>query len=382
MDDEPSVAAMAPGESWLVPRPAVLLQDLPVACQWEVTRRHPNYLRFWELAHRSHQQPSGDLAQGELEKSAVLVLLAIGVSGDPPPPGASAASLGRGGLSPAWDRGAIAPLTFRGLVGLLLASLSPEALVQVGQFLLTAGQPAENGQQHTYQALLELQRLPHPALNTLPNRPVFGVNVNAPSRVILEAVEQQVRQWKQQQDVPERRRRDDKLDEYLLVWDLREGWAEDHYDGSREQTLRQIATQQGIPLSTVANRYRSAFRLIVGREYAPALWARVMAPVKLHPWLVPEALPRRTLSRPWRDRQPRLVPAAVLHPPGDSAGANPVLNTAGISQNEIACAELVWDIQSLIACGRSDAAILAELELSAASQEMISSLRARQHDTL
>jgi hypothetical protein len=119
MDDEPAVSEMEAGESWLLPRPAVLLQDLPVTYQWEVTRRHPYYLRFWNLAHCSYQQPSSDPGQSDLEKSAVLVLHALGVTGDPPPPGTSAASLSTGGLSPAWKGGAIAPLTFRGLVGLL-----------------------------------------------------------------------------------------------------------------------------------------------------------------------------------------------------------------------------------------------------------------------
>jgi hypothetical protein len=264
----------------------------------------------------------------------------------------------------------------------LLASLSPEALVQVGQFLLTAGQSSENREEQTYQALLHLQKLPHPELNTFPNRPILGVNVHAPLRVILEAMEQQVRQWKVHQALPERRRRDDKLEEYLLVWDSREGWAEDHYDGSQEQSLVQIAAQQGIPLSTVANRYRSAFHLIMGQDYTPALWVRLMGPVKLHRWLTADKLPQRTLLRPWRGRQPRLVPAAALQQPGDPTSTNPVINAAGISADEISSAELVWDIQALLARGCSDATILAELELSGAAQELICYLRERQQDTL
>jgi hypothetical protein len=93
---------------------------------------------------------------------------------------------------------------------------------------------------------------------------VVGINLNAPQRVITAAVEQLVRQWKDKRGIGERCRRDDKLEEYLAVWDLREGWAGRQYDGSRERTLRQIAGQLGIPLSTAANRYRAAFRLIVG----------------------------------------------------------------------------------------------------------------------
>jgi hypothetical protein len=151
---------------------------------------------------------------------------------------------------------------------------------------------------------------------------------------------------------------------------------------SERRRLSQIAAQQGIPLSTVANRYRSAFRLIMGQDYTPDLWVRLMGPVKLHRWLTADKLPQRTLLRPWRGRQPRLVPAAALQQPGDPTPTNPVINATDISADEIGSAELVWDIQALLARGCSDATILAELELSGAAQELIRYLRERQQDTL
>jgi hypothetical protein len=264
-----------------------------------------------------------------------LVLHARGVSGDPPPPGASAARLGASSLGPAWEGGAIAPLTCRGLVGLLLASLPADARAQVGQFLLASAGPAADASQPTYEALLELHRLAHPALDTSPGRPVVGLNLNAPQRAVTQAVEELVRQLKREQGLGERRRRDDKLDGYLSAWDLREGWAGDHYDGSREQTLREIARQQRLPLSTVAHHYRTAFRLIVGREYTPERWARVMGAGKLYAWLDPHEVPRRTLRRPWRNRQPRPVPEAALAPPA-AEGPSHFLDTAGISADELA----------------------------------------------
>jgi hypothetical protein len=64
------------------------------------------------------------------------------------------------------------------------------------------------------------------------------------------------------------------------------------YDGSQEHTLRQIAQERGIPLSTAANRYRSAFRLIVGRDYSPDLRARLIGFLKLSEWGEPVALPK------------------------------------------------------------------------------------------
>src|ERR1700719_3360574 len=95
------------GESWFVPRPARLLLDLPVTYRWEVTRRHPYYLRFWDLARLHLQQPSEDPVGHGLGQSAVLILQAIGVSADPPHPGTSAQDLGAFSLGKAWECGAV-----------------------------------------------------------------------------------------------------------------------------------------------------------------------------------------------------------------------------------------------------------------------------------
>jgi hypothetical protein len=360
------------------------LLDLPYACRWEFTRRHPYYLRFWQLARRWHDGPSDDPAQRGLEESAALVLqAALGISAVPPPPGASAESLGAGDLSSAWESGGAAPITQRGLLGLLLTHLPPDLLVQVGRLLVDCGTHGGPEKVDNLPFLQELFRLQHPALDALPPRPVISVNLNAPLRIITMSVEGMVRQWKEQEGIGERRRRDDKLNEYLAVWDRREGWLTDRYDGRREQTLREIAQEFRIPPSTAANRYRSAFRFIVGRDYTPALWARVIGFNKAHEWLERGELPRRTLRRPWRDRQPREVPEAALQAPGEGAGATGLLNTMGVSPDEIAYTELVLDIQELIARGRSNQEIAAALELTSdAAGEAIEYLRQRHEDQL
>jgi hypothetical protein len=266
---------------------------------------------------------------------------------------------------------------------MLLMHLPPDLLAQVGRKMAECGTHAGPEKADKYAFLGELVSLKHPALDALPTRPVVSVNINAPLRIITEAVEKMVRQWKEQEGITERRRRDDKLDDYLAAWDRREGWVTDHYDCRREQTLREIAQQLYIPLSTAANRYRSAFRQIVGREYTPALWARVVGFIKACEWLGPEGLPRRTLRRPWRDSQPRAVPEAALQAPGEGAGAAGVLNTIGVSPDEIACTQLVLDIQELIAKGRSNAEIAADLELVCpASEQVIEYMRQRHQDQL
>jgi len=372
------------GESWIIPRPTTILMDLPVAHRWEVTRRHPYYLRFWQLAHQHHQHPSQDPDLKSQQATAALILQAIGIIDDPPHPGASAESLGAGQLSQGWVSGAVAPITFRGLAGMLLVGLPADARLELGQFLLASAAPTEDPTSQVYYFLSQLQRLQHPALDAFPNGPVIGVNVTAPQRVVVQAVEQLVREWKEQRDIPERRRRDDKLEEYLNVWDLREGWVADHYDGNVEQTLRQIAQQLRIPLSTIANRYRSAFRLIVGREYSPELWARLLGTLKAYEWLEPDELPRRTLHRPWRNRQQyRPVTEAALQAPDEGQGATGILNTIGITNTEIGYMDLVLDIRALITQGRSDAEICAALELKSPQAEgLIDHLRQRQQDLL
>ncbi len=365
-------------ESWIIPRPHTLLMDLPVAYRWEVTRRHPYYLRFWQLAHRHYQQPSTDPQQQEEVTAAVLLLQLIGVSGDPPPPAASAESLGAGSLCQGWQSGAVAPVTFRGLAGMLLADLPPEARQELGHYLVASAESAEDPASQKYQFVTELRRLVHPAFDALPKRPVLGININAPQRVVVQAVEELFRQWKEEMGIQERRRRDDKLEDYLTVWDLREGWATDHYDSTREQTLRQIEQQIGVPISTVANRYRSAFRLIIGCDYTPERWARLLGFLKVYEWLDPEELPRRTLLRPWRASQPRPVPESVLQPTQADGESNRILNVAGVSDNEIAYVSFVLDVKALLARGKSNAEIRKELELpSSYSDGVIDFLRQR-----
>jgi DNA-binding Lrp family transcriptional regulator len=370
------------GESWVVPRPFPILMELPVSFRWEVTRRNPYYLRFWALSHRHYEQPSQEDGQRAEEEAAVLILHAIGVNGDPPHPGASAEELGTQNLTKGWESGAVAPVTFRGLIDILLTDLPGEAQRAVGKLLIATADSTPANPSAKYQALLELQNWRVPVLSAIPNRPLFGVNIQAPQRVILKAVEKLVREWKSKEDIGETRRRDDKLEDYLAVWDLREGWAADHYEGDREQSLRSIAQRLAIPLATVANRYRSAFRFIVGRDYSPDLWARALGLIKMSEWLDPEHLPKLASRRPWRHRQPRLVPDTVLQAGDSDEGSGSILNSLGISPAEISVVDLVMDIQELLTKGLTNEAIAVELELSPDALEMIEQFRQRYLDDL
>jgi hypothetical protein len=264
-----------------------------------------------------------------------------------------------------------------------LTDLPPELLVQIGRLFIQCGERPEPEKAKPFALVRELSRMKHPVLDALPARPLLGINVHAPLRAIAEGVEALVGSWKAQQGIGERRRRDDKLDDYLAVWDRREGWVGDHYDLTKELTLREISQQLRIPLPTAANRYRSAFRLIVGREYTPPLWARVIGFLKVTQCLGPDQMPRRALRRPWEDRQPRAVPVTALQPDGDQPDSPGVLDTFGISDNEVGCVSLVNDIQAMIAQGRSNKGIKSALEMTTPEAEAaIEFLRQRHLDQL
>jgi hypothetical protein len=56
------------------------LLNFPVSLRWEIARRHPYYLAFWEEARRYHRGEVGDRCLGYV---ASLLLGSIGVSGEP-----------------------------------------------------------------------------------------------------------------------------------------------------------------------------------------------------------------------------------------------------------------------------------------------------------
>jgi hypothetical protein len=367
------------GLSWIVTRSPDVLMDLPLAFRWDATRRHPYYLRCWEAAHRFHTRAASDPDERASEQAAVLLLEGIGVSGDPPAPGADWESLGGCGLSQGWLGGAVSPVTLRGLVAALLAALPPEPLADVARLLLSSAEAAGDPAVRMYGSLTALKALRHPELDCFPDAPIVGVNVRAPQRVIAQAVEELVRRWKQERGIPETRRRDDKLDEYLSVWDLREGWAGDHYDGGREKTLREAAAQLGISLSTASNRYQSAFRLIVGHDYTPELWVRVFGPLKLSRWATSG---RRAKRRPLQSRCPRPVPETALTASAQGGSESRFLEILGVTPDETDQVDLKLDIRMLIAEGRSNGEILAALELGPDSGELIEYLRQREADRL
>jgi hypothetical protein len=224
---------------------------------------------------------------------------------------------------------------------------------------------------------LRLGQLQNAVWNSFPDAPVLSINLQMPQRAINEAVEQLVRQWKQDRGISERRRRDDSLDDYLAVWDLREGWLDGEYVGAREKTFQTISQEIGIPIATATTRYRSAFRNISGHDYTPELWIRLMGPLKISQ-TVDRANAGLLFRRPWRSPHPRPVTEAVLLPGRNERERPQFLEAAAVTESEIGMVDLSLDIQTLLGRGLSDEQIIRDLELeSELAAGLIAELRRR-----
>ncbi|MEI8372317.1 MAG: hypothetical protein WCJ35_05695 [Planctomycetota bacterium] len=367
----------------IISRPKAVLDGLPVEYCWEFTRRHPYYLLFWESAHKYYQNPNRTDLECLLGQTAVTMLQAVGVTSDPIDPGAGPEELELSAIPKAWRKGALWPMTFRGLTGAMLMELPPESRAAIGQLLVQSAHEGTDIQQHLYRLFNEFSQLRDPSLEKMPIAPIIGVNVNAPMKTILEALEQQVQVWKDQGGITEHRRRDDKLPEYLRVWDLREGWEDDHYDIRKEKTFEEIARELRESFPTISNRYKSAFRYLIGHEYRPALWARVMGSFKMSRLVNPDRVSRRTWRRPWKSPGLRVVPETTLgsgHKPTESHGGT-FLEKMAVVQDMTESADLVMDVQTLVAKGYDDDRIAKELEVDSAEiADLLTLLRQRHRD--
>lgn len=369
----------------IISRPNSVLGLLPIDYRWEFTRRHPYYLLFWEQAHKYYQAPNGTELERMAGQAAVVMLQAIGVTNDPIAPSAGPEELGLSAVAKAWQKVALWPMTFRGLAGAMLTELPTESRLAIGQLLVQSAQADINPLQPRYRLFNEFSQLRDASLDNVPIAPIIGVNINAPMKTIVEALEQQVRVWKDQAGVTEHRRRDDRLPEYLKVWDLREGWEGDHYDIRQEKTLEEIAHELRESFPTITNRYKSAFRYLVGHEYQPALWARVMGAFKASRLLYPDSVSRCSGRRPWKSPGLRVVPETTLgarREPAQGHGGT-FLESMAVVQDMRDSAELVMDLQDLLAKGWTDKRIAEELELDHETVgDLLACLRRRDDDKI
>jgi len=216
---------------------------------------------------------------------------------------------------------------------------------------------------------------------------MISVNLHAADRMILDAVRAQLRIWRRQFKVRAPRRHDALLRDYLRAWDMREGWTGSTYDARQEMRFREISTNLRVPLRTIANRFESAFQLVVGHPYTPELWARIFGPIKLTTLFLPPGETARVSGRrPLKSKTRRPVPETVLQPKkkGQEEPNEEMDHAAGLVEagsailDDIEALDLVMDIQALVARGLNDQQIMEKLELgSDADARLVGYLRDR-----
>lgn len=365
--DKEATANSAP-HSFFLRRSSEIIQALPLEYRWEFTRRHPYYLWFWEAAARHRNHPSDDPTRRLADEAAILILQAINVADSMTPldPRLGPEALGTNDLGGAWKGGAVAPAMFRTLAQMLLLALPKSQRMQLSRLLSESAEYDSQNAHQIYSIASRLSQLSDPVWDSYPNVPVVSINLQAPQRAITKAIVQLVGEWKEERGIPEHRRRDDKLEEYLRVWDLREGWADGNYDPSREKTFKVIAHETATPLSTVISRYRTAFHYLSGYTFTRELFIRLMGPLKYSRYA--DGDKEGLLSRrPWRSPNLRPVAEGILVPHQADEESPRFLEVAGIADSQIALVDLALDIESLLAQGLSEQAIIERLELTVPS---------------
>ena len=370
--------AHAPGDEHCGPvaRPQFQLRSLPIPTRWEVTRRHPYYLMFWETARRHIR---GEFIENSVEslmgQAACAFLATIGVSGEPIDPGTSFEDLGKDELHNAWMSGAVHPITCRGLVGLLLAALPKETLGKLGDILKQAScDDPEDGTPRSVEAFQLLQQADNIGLDDYANEPIVSVDPTASERKVKAAIGKLLNDWKSERELSERRDRSDNYPNYLEVWDLREGWTGSDYDPLAEKTFQEIAQTIVETPSTVSNHYRRAFELITGHPYRPGLWYRIFMPHKVDLLGFEES--------PVSRRRPSTSPSRAPVPESRLGVDFDVIASSQGSTNSSAGQEIfevVGNITKLLEEGKSDQEIMNSLEMidNPSSRRLIAYLRRR-----
>lgn len=348
---------------WIVSRPLEIVQLLPPAMRWEVTRRNPLYLMFRDaaLAERGSRPD-----QQVIHDGARILLMQIGMTGNLPSPTLSADQLDDTEIESIWEEGAVAPMSIRGLVTILAGHmLSADTKRSVAEILMQAADVHADDSEANLNLIKTISKSQNPQFDlVLPNLAV-AINPRAPMRAIASAIDTIVRQYREQSGIAEQRRRDDKIEEYLRVWDLREGWNDGTYDCRQERSFQEISRETGKTIATLHNQYQSAFRYIIGRHYSPELWSRTVGIPKMA-GMLGVGHPRITQFRPRNSRRRRDVTSTALSGSPEASHSD-FMQSAGMNSTDIEQFELLHDIRSLIANGRTNEEILDELEIPRSS---------------
>jgi hypothetical protein len=345
---------------------------LPPVYNWEFTRRHPYYLQYQPLG-ALYVGFAGDRTQALLrpdlwakaEKAAAL-LRHLGWLGPYIHPSRDPRRLRfLRANHPPFSNPQARPVSYIALAAKLLLELPTATRKQVGRILAgdtweTEGEPAGA---NLAAGLASLLRIADPFMER-PLPELLYISPEASEKGVQDAARSVVAHYRSQSEAPVMRRlAEAQLEEYLAVWDLREGWVNGHYDWKRTMRFRELAVALNTPEGTVKNRYRAAFRYITGHDYTPDLFAALFGPLACH----------QSKWAGWRRSKQRQA---------DPGSPRTFTNTTGTSDEEgrdpgnldqpPACTfdpkdliDLKTDILELAHRGRTDAQIAAELELPA-----------------
>lgn len=376
-------------------RPVGQLHDYPLEIRWEVTRRHPYYLSFWDyaLAGPAGSAPATDIPLTR-QFIAWHMLGLIGVQGMPYDPATSAEDMLGRDLDPLFLSGSIQPMTMRAMAALLIQMLPANERHFLGQMLLSSRDPAQaipGDTDQQVQRMLAVQALaefPSQAFDACPDAPFFQIHMGASLRTLQRDLEEQSRRWKAKLGIEPSKVHTAKLAEYLAVWDLREGWTGSGYDPGRQLPFAEIGQQLRISKrSTLAYRYRSAFAMITGHEFTPELWFALFAPLNFtsllgDPQKCYAAPIHRRIMTPTR----RPAPDTRVSRPSDQPHQYGVVELGSAFREDQDLIDLRCDFEDLSRRGFSDAEIAQKLELPDANlvaviRERLTDLKAAQDES-
>jgi hypothetical protein len=363
----------------ITPRSSPEIQRLPPAYKWEFLRRHPEYIRRWKLANLYWATPQNDPLRHDsdwclCEEAATLWMPVLTGNLDRctyPDPSLSAAKLAGGFLLKVAGQENARLSTHRALAEELLNL--PQSVQQViGAILYGAnsdGSMADLAKRRQCLALLRDKELDEPPVGFL------EFNLHAPLEGILEQVAKLVKEQKAKHSIGQARRRPDVLDDYLQVWDRREGWENGRYEPRGEKKLRDIAVETGTVLETVRDRYQAAYRLVFGEEYHPWRWAF---------WFRRKIGLSATAGR----RKPKTPRVSVAEVPETTLTTEATDDAPGILESQAdttnaqAYESFMNDLKCLFDRGRSNQEIIAELALIHFTEDQLDSLRTRREEGL
>jgi hypothetical protein len=351
----------------LFTRDPATLDRLTILQRWEVTRRHPYYLLHWQAAgvYVDEGKPP------EAAPSQALLIAALNWTSHYVDPA----------IDDPWpEKGPLEGLTcaFPATVRVLarrLISLPSDLREQLARILLDDVEPGpepvgDDDRGKYWRRNRAVENLDHLLTDEMLEELkglVAIVPWDAPRRGVKEDLVKIIGAWGKGEETEKKRRRGDKLEDYLAVWDRREGWMQGRYDAAAERRLLDIGKELGKSLSTIQTRYHSAFRHITGHEYKPDTWSILFGPLKASRWASWRKSKQRTDSVD-------LVPETRLGGAGVIAGEADPRGPSDLRE-----AEWSMDIRTLIEKGHGDDQIVAELECP---DDLVKYLRGRISDGL